>query len=77
MWEVRFPLQVSLFYLAFIEHERVITAGQHVFDTRSEGCPHTDDSDEITHPVVREALRRGGFDPFSSTVYEDLISILA
>ena len=61
----------------FTEHEQVITPTQHVLDTRDEGCPHAADSGEISYLVVHGALQRGGFALFSSTVYEDLISMLA
>ena len=53
----------------------MITLGQHVNDTRNEGCPHAGDSGEIHYLVVQGALQGGGFAPFLSTVYEDLVSM--
>ena len=69
------PPKFSMFYLAFTEREQVITPGQHVFDTRNDGCPHADESGEISYLVALGALQRGGFALFLGTVYEDLISM--
>ena len=55
----------------------MITPVQHVFDMRNEWCPHAEDSGEISYLVVHGALLRGGVALFSSTDYEDLISMLA
>ena len=42
-----------------------------------EACPHSGDSSEVSYLVVHGALLRGGVALFSSTDYEDLISMLA
>ena len=54
-------LLFSLFCLAFIEREKVITSGQQAFDTRNKVCRYARDSGEISYLVAHRALRRDGF----------------